>query len=254
MQRPTVRLLPASGFGRVIFGTVVVAAGAVGILAGREIAYSSSIGGLASITAAVLWAALILGAILLAAIAGILRRRRRGMSSAIVALLVAAALLPGGGMVGVATAGLTGGTYRPPVVLESAGSTRATVDNSGFVTRDGGAADCRSVDDGQAVAEVTALDLGELLGHTLRATISLSTSTASGRVEAWIDGGDLPEGQPQPFWGVQGQMVEMAPDGASGEVRFENLPRESDAGPTPGGAIAWPPTLTGSIAWACQPW
>jgi len=131
-----------------------------------------------------------------------------------------------------------------------------------FVARDGGRADCSSGPDSQAVARITALDLGELGSGTLRATIGVPGQAADGATaELFIDGGDLPEGSMQPFWSGPVQLAELGGEGASGKLTFTSLglsnaaekPEQGSSGPT-SAAPGWPATISGSLSWTCQPW
>ena len=149
-----------------------------------------------------------------------------------------------------------------PVVLEAMGATRGVVIRATmpFVAKDGGPARCQSAPDSQAVARVTALELGELGSGTLRATLGLAVqASAAASVELFIDGGDLPEGSFQPFWTGLFNVTASHGDGTSGTVTFSGLKLEADAGSKPGmsplpGLGLWPATLAGTLSWSCEPW
>jgi hypothetical protein len=247
--------------------SVAVAVGAciVGVLAGRAIAYQGSVGGFGAVDAAVLAMFVIVAVVGLALIGLIATKFRHGhVSPAIGTLLAAAGLLAVGTLGGDATAASTGGLHHEPVVLTAPGQTRVELQAGAipFVARDGGRADCSSGPDSQAVADITALDLGELGSGTLRATIGLPAQTADGAtVELFIDGGDLAEGSMQPFWSGPVQVTDLGADGASGMLTFMDFELANPATkPDPGSSATasavpgWPATISGSLSWTCQPW
>lgn len=156
-------------------------------------------------------------------------------------------------------------TPRPtPLVLDATGSTHIEMPRGAlpFVARDGGRAACRSGPDSLKVADVTALELGELGSGTLRAMLGLPLETSDkASAELFIDGGDLPEGSYQPFWTGPVRITESHDDGASGTMTFHNLTLEPDPGAmksgstgAPADAGGWPATLSGTLSWTCQPW
>ncbi len=234
-----------------IGGTALV----VGVLTGRAIAYVASLGGFNSISAAILTVLLVSAVLGLGLIALIATKLRQGdVSRAITMVLAAAGLLATGALGGHATAAAFGGTFRAPVVLEAPGEANVRLDRgmSSFVASGASAAECRSVADETNVAEVTALDLGELGSGTLRATVSLSASMPrAARAEFWIDGGDLPEGADQPFWSGSALLIELSADRSQGRLVFDGLPRAVEQGGAPG---AWPRALSGEMTWSCLPW
>ena len=244
---------------------MAVGACIVGVLAGRAIAYQGSVGGFGAVDAAVLSFFLIVAVVGLVLIGLIARKFRHGqVSPAIGTLLAAAGLLAVGALGGSATAAAFGGLYHEPVVLAAAGQTQVELQAGAipFVARDGGRADCSSGPDSQAVARITALDLGELGSGTLRATIGVPGQAADGATaELFIDGGDLPEGSMQPFWSGPVQLAELGGEGASGKLTFTSLglsnaaekPEQGSSGPT-SAAPGWPATISGSLSWTCQPW
>jgi len=151
-----------------------------------------------------------------------------------------------------------------PVVLAAAGQTQVELQAGAipFVARDGGRADCRSVPDSQTVADITALDLGELGSGTLRAMIGVPVQLSDGATaELFIDGGDLPEGSPQLSWSGPVQVTELGAEGASGKLTFTSLGLANPASkPDPASSVltsaapGWPATISGSLSWTCQPW
>jgi hypothetical protein len=240
---------------------VLVAALAIGILAGREIAAERSRSFLGGIFVVLLLAVGIvaLGA---AAVVGVfLHGGRLGIVTK--SLVAAAGLLVVGTVGGHLTAGLTGAIDRAPVVLESVGT--STIDLTGavesFAPRDNSAAVCRSVPDEQAVGDVYESDLGELSGATLRGTLTASsTSSDVGSLELWIDGGDLSDGADQPFWGGP-VTIQAGRDGFAGVATFSRLGRESGPAkgdvtgtPTPTPTDGWPATMSGQLSWTCAAW
>ena len=147
------------------------------------------------------------------------------------------------------------------IVLEAPGHTEAAITGGDLSLEPthGGAASCRSVPDGTVVSDVTALDLGELGSGTLRAMWSVPGRTGAGAAELFIDAGDLADGAFQPFWAGPVHVTARAGDGASGTMTFTGLELETDmmskpGQPGPANAAAWPPTISGSLSWACEPW
>jgi len=148
-----------------------------------------------------------------------------------------------------------------PVVLEASGATRGVAigGTMRFVARDGGRAQCQSVPNSQAVAGVTALELGDLGSGLLRATLGLAAQTSgAASVELFIASG-LAEGAFQPFWTGPVQVAASHGEGASGTVTFSRLKLEVDAASKPGmsplpGIHNWPATLSGALSWSCEPW
>jgi hypothetical protein len=240
---------------RAVLAIVSVIALGVGVAVGRSIAYTASLGGLEGIGGAITSGLFgIVIAVLL--VVGVVAIRVRGPSTPIVSLLLAAGLAGVGAVGGWATAGATGGTYVAPVEHSARGSTRAELSDTlvPFVPRDAGEATCRSIPDGEAVAGITALDLGELGSGTLRAEFGPGTSVGdSVAIQLLIDGADVAEGSGQPFWTGTAQVVERAALGATGQLRFDRVPAENDA-KTSAAQTGWDGPLTGSISWSCEPW
>jgi hypothetical protein len=179
---------------------------------------------------------------------------------AIWTILSAAGLLAVGAIGGSLTAAATGGLYQAPLVFSATGETRTelTVGTMPFVGQEAGRAECRSVDNGSAVAMVNALEVGRLGAGTLRATVSLAGTGSDGAMaEFWI--ADVPDGTIQPFWRGYVQVIESSADGASGRLAFdlplaEDAPPKGDAATTPSATSAWPPAISGTLSWSCQPW
>jgi hypothetical protein len=246
---------------------VVLASGAaallVGVLAGRLIAYNQSVGGLGGALGA---AFLIFGTGVLVAVVGgtgliALRLRRGHAGPAIQSLLAAGALLVVGAVGGNLTAAATGGLHREPVVQVSTASVQVQLaaTKPAFVPRTGGEARCSSVPDGNAVAGVEALDLGELGNGTLRAAVFLSGADVGARIELWIDGADVPEDTIAPTWGGEAR-IDAPNGGLSGRASFDvestagaGKPGDPTAPPGPDGS-AWPLRLAGELLWACDGW
>lgn len=255
-----------SAIGTTLSVLVVAGACVIGVLVGRAIAYQASVGGLGgALGVGFLSFLLIVTVVGLAAVGLVATKVRHGhISRAIGTILAAAGLLTAGAIGGHATAAAFGGLHHEPVVLEATGQTRFELQagTMPFVTRDGGRAVCRSVPDGRNVADVTALELGELGSGTVRATLTLPVQASDvATAEFWIDGGDLPEGSIQPFWRGSVQITESGADNASGKLTFKGLDRSSGGAlPKPAssdptsGASDWPSTLSGALSWTCQPW
>lgn len=244
---------------------VTIGALVVGVLAGREIAYERSVGGLEGVLGgAILIAFLVVAVVGLVAVGLIATTIRHGhVSRAIGTMLAAAGFLTIGAFGGGATAGAAGGLYHQPVVLQATGQAHVELQAGAvpFVARDGGRAECRSVPDGSTVADVTALELGKLGSGGLRATVSLpAAGSYAASAEFWIDGADVLEGSIQPFWQGSVQFSEISADGASGRLTFNGLEQENGAGKpaaessSPTSATDWPSTITGTLDWTCQPW
>lgn len=251
--------------------SVAFAAGAcvIGLLVGRSIAYSKSVGGMGGAFEAALLSFFLIVAVIVLALVGLIGMtlRHGNMSQPIATILVAAGLLATGALGGHTSAAAFGGLYREPVVLEAAGTTMIDLQGGDipFTASTAGEASCASVPDGRAVASITALELGELGSGSLRATIHLADEAPDGAsMEFWIDGGDLAEGSAQPTWNGPVRVTQIGPDGATGKLIFTNLegissdpalkgPESPAAGPGAPGA-RWPATISGVMGWACEAW
>jgi hypothetical protein len=249
--------------------SVAFAAGAcvIGLLVGRSIAYSKSVGGMGgAFEAAFLSFFLIVAVVTLALIALIALKIRHGqVNQPIATILAAAGLLATGALGGHTTAAAFGGLYRGPVVLETAGTATIDLRSGGlpFAARVASEASCASAPGGRAVASITALQLGELGSGSLRATIQLADEASNGAsAEFWIDGGDLPEGSPQLSWNGPVEITEIAADGATGKLTFTNLEgissdpalRGPESATASSSAGEWPATISGVVGWTCEAW
>lgn len=260
---------PGSILGMSLSGAFAAGACVIGILVGRSIAYAKSVsdfGG--ALEAAVLSFLLIAAVVVLVLVALIATKLRHGhMSQPIATILAAAGLLAIGALGGHTTAAAFGGLYRQPIVLQATGQT--TIDLQAgdvpFAARVAGEATCDSVPDGQAVASITALALGELGSGTLRAHLSLAaegSDSVGATAEFWIDGGDLAEGSAQPSWNGPVRVTEIGPEGTTGKLIFTNLEGFSNdpalKGPespaATSGAGEWPSTISGVMGWTCEAW
>jgi hypothetical protein len=241
---------------------VLIAAIGFGIYLGRAIAYYGSLGDLGGILAVgVLRFVLIAPVVGLVVVGLIATKLRHGKPNlAIWTILTAGGLLTVGAIGGSVTAAATGGLYQAPLVLSATGETRTelTAGTMPFVGQEAGRADCRSVDNGRAVAMVTALEVGRLGAGTMRATLSVAGTGSDGATaEFWI--ADVPDGTLQPFWRGYVQVIDSSANGASGRLAFD-LPRAEDAPPkggasaVPAATSAWPPAISGTLSWSCQPW
>jgi hypothetical protein len=241
---------------------VLLAAIGVGIYLGRAIAYYGSLGDLGGILAVgVLRVVLIAPLIGLVLVGVIATKLRHGKPNLVIwTILGAGGMLAVGAIGGSITAAATGGLYQAAVVLSATGETRTelTASPMPFVGQEAGRADCRSVDNGRAVAMVTALDVGRLGAGSMRATVSLAGTGSDGATaEFWI--ADIPDGTIQPFWRGYVQIIESSDDGASGRLTFD-LPRAEDLPPkgaetaVPTATSAWPAAISGTLSWSCQPW
>lgn len=224
----------------------------VGGYLGFQGGYITSEGGMAALGAAFIILIIgglvlllgVIGAILVAS--GASRRGGQGLLLGSAGIVVGALL----GWGSVPTLGLG---YRAPVTLTAAGSAEVRLDGDvGFTSFADGQTDCRSIADSTAVASVWALDLGELRSGTLRAMADLPAAEGSGSISLFIDGADIPEGDPHPSWSGPARFV-TDPGGTSGTVEFSDLPALAEDGsgrPIEG----WPGTLGGRLHWQCDPW
>lgn len=206
---------------------VVIAAIGVGIYLGRAIAYYGSLGDLGGILAVGVLRFVLIGPVIGLVVVGLIATKlRHGKPNlAIWTILAAGGLLAVGAIGGSVTAAATGGLYQAPLVLSATGQTRTALiaGTMPFVGQEPGRADCRSIDNGRAVAMVTALEVGHLGAGTLRATLNLAGPGADGTTaEFWI--ADIP----------------TAPSSRSGEATC----RSSIRAPTAPRA-AWPSTFHG---------
>ncbi len=254
-----------SAIGTTVSVVMVVGACVVGVLVGRAIAYWDSVGELSAITGAVLSVVTIVAVVGLALIGLIATKLRHGhVSRAIVTILAAAGLLAVGAVGGGATASALGGTYRTPIVLTSPAETHVSLaaTSMSFTAHDQGPAECRSEPDGRSVASLASLDLGQLGSGTLRAEFIVAAAPPDPApvAQLFIDGGSLPEGSDQVFWTGPVVLTRMNADRTSGQLTFSGLVLSTGTGkpaPEPTAlipAIAWPPTLSGSLSWTCWPW
>jgi hypothetical protein len=247
------RLVPTSGSGRIALVVIVLGSLVGGIALGRNHAWNQSVGGMTAAFGGIVFA-IAAGAMLVfgiaAAVAERIFRAPRGSSGR--ATKVAVAGLVVGGLLGYGTAAATGGTYREPVIRESAGTTNAviTTPSDGFVPTADGPATCRSVSDGDAIGEVTALDLGQLGNGTLRAFATIESETGV-RLELFIDGADVADGA-APSWTGLASVGSRSMDGLAATITFDGLALVTDPKlPLP--AAAWPRALSGSLGWGCDP-
>ena len=231
----------------------------------------SSEGGLGNIFGMVNMVLLLGGAVIALVVIGLAATKfRHGhVTWAIGAGFGSAALLVAGTFVGRATAAATGGTYHEPVVLVAPASVRIRLEplTLSFVARDDGQAECRSIPDARKFDDLAALDFGELGPGTLRGRFTVwADGSGSASLELFIDGADLPEGAPMVSWAGPATVDSMSPAEDMGTLSFDGLVRSAGDGkpvPVDGSqevatpaplASDWPPTLSGTIDWTCQPW
>ena len=238
----------------------LTAAVIVGLLSGRSFAYMSSIGGFsAALGVPLLGMALVGGVVGVAVVAAILARLRgTSIGSTLRFVALATGVLALAAMIGAVTARATGAIYVEPIVLQAGGRIHVDVTSEGmpFVVRADAAAECASVPDGRLVGSITALDVGELGDGTLRGSIGLGTEPGQSRIEFFIDGADLPEGDLPPVWGGTVPIDEVTSDRSAGRASFDNL-RLLDEGKDPDATVPpseWPESLSGTISWTCDPW
>lgn len=233
----------------------VSAIGAAGFVAGRSLAYlNSKPASFARLDVALLAAGTIVGALVVAFVAGRLARdgqRATGRLRLAILAVVAAAV-----GVGYATASATGAVYRAPVVLEAVAKAAGLMpDVEGFESSGDAPAVCHSVIDGRTVAELIAMDLGSLGGWTLRGTLQIAAQGSPLHGEVYVDGGVLPPDTLQPTWAGSVTPGALAPDGRSGVLTFSALALVTD--PPPGNrpdGQPWPSILSGTIRWSCGDW
>ena len=247
------RFIPASGSGRFVLLLVVVAWLAGGIAVGRGYAWSQSVGGMSAAFSSVgfgLAAVALLVFGLAAAVVERVIRAPRGAGGRVTGAAVVAVIA--GIAAGNATAAATGGTYVEPIVLSSVGTINAVVSSPSATFRPTGdaPATCGSVADGNALEGVTALDVGELGGGTLRAFVWIDAGTGV-RLELFIDAADVQDGV-APAWTGIVVVTAKSPDGMTATVTFDDLRPVTDPKlPTP--APPWADGLSGSLTWACEP-
>jgi len=113
------------------------------------------------------------------------------------------------------------------------------------------------IDGMRAIGALVALAEADRIATWVARVSPSADGPDAGRVELWIDGGDLPEGASQPFWLGSAEITRS--DGA-GQATFIDVGREGDPAPEPGSdakdisADRWPASLSGTLSWSCQPW
>jgi len=228
----------------------------LGVYLGRSVAYYGSIGG-ESIMGASFIVVLTAFGVVAAAIAWLIIARllRRSAGRALASAGTSAAVLAVGMVGGALTAGITGGTYHPPIFLQASAVIQGNLSGTGLVTAmvDGAAGRCDSAPDSREIASVEAIDLGSFGSGRLRGLIVFNPD---GSVDGWamIEGSDNdPEVLPIRWAGTL-RVMSMSPDRSTGDVFFPNVPLGEDAKlPEQTVAPEWPRTLTGDISWECQP-
>ncbi len=241
---------------------VMAVAAVTGIGIGREVAFEQSAGGFLPGVFIVGVAILVEAAIVIIGVLALIIRRGHP-SLAVGTTFAAAVLIAAGGVAGRATAAPTGGLYQPPVVLQASGEAHLTLSAGGgsFVPREADVAECMSLPDSRDVEGISALDLGELMAGTLRGSIYLPPPGGGDATASFfIDGGDLPDGSPQPTWSGIVRLDNLGSNRSSGTAVFAALAWTDGAGkPGADGSLSpppgdWPPTITGSFTWRCTPW
>ena len=141
----------------------------------------------------------------------------------------------------------------PPVVLLASGSAGLDLDGLPAFAATHSTATCQSGPDVLTADIVTATELGELSGATVRGTVHPPASAADpGSIEIFIDAGDLADGSFQPFWTGPATFF-MDADGVSGAAAFANLKLETDP-MLPSPDPKWPASMAGRLKWRCDPW
>jgi hypothetical protein len=238
---------------------VAIGASILGFVVGRQVAHDFSAGGFFGFSAILLIFLLGVAVVGLALTGLIAAAFRHGFSSAIGRVIASAGLLAVGAVVGDVTAVATGGAYPAPVFLTADADVQVRLDRASvpFVAGNGDQAECRSVQDGRDVQEVTALALGEFGAGTLQATISIGPRDPedTSMVMA-IDQGDVTQGTPQPTWQMGPiKTTQFRDAGTFGTLTFE-LARDLEAEAMSGtpASLDWPGTLSGVMSWSCAPW
>ena len=235
---------------------------AVGAWFGYQIAYSASADrhmfGFGEAVFTVLLASLI-GLTVLVGIIAIMWRGERGVRVARLAF-AAAGLLAFGGYVGRILTPALGLDYREPVVLSAAGEVTLRLDGTtSFVPMAPARATCHSVPDGDRLEGLAADELGRLRDASLRAELgALSREAGEASVSLWIPeevGGD----SVRPQWDGQGDVADLSDGARSGRITFRAVldpgQKAGEHSARPGvSPPAWPPVLTGELAWACAEW
>ena len=257
----TVAPSPLAGRGRATWrrpAFLVPAAVALilGVLIGRSMGYYSSIGGESIMGVAFLLALAVLGTLVTWVIWLILvALLRRSVRTAIKVLALATVAFAAGITAGAATAGATGGSYHPPVVLTAPATIKAHLMGAGLADAivDGAAGTCESEPDRQVIGTVTAVDLGAFGAGRLQGFLSFSPAGVDGWV--LVVGSDSdPEVLPIRWAGTL-TLTESPADRSSGTVFLPDVPLGEDA-KLPGASIApeWPRTMAGEISWDCGQW
>jgi len=228
---------------------------AIGGLLGYKVAYAFSVGDL-SVLGGALALFILASLIALAGVVGVvaLARPEGGARGTGRLALVAAGLLAVGGLAGYGLTPVLGLGYHRPVTISVSGAATLRLQDGAFVGRASAPATCESMPDRQVVGSVTAANLGELSSSTIGATVLfLSEDGPAVRIELWIDGADLSEGEAQPFWNGPAATSDMTPSGSSARAAFDAVL----SGPLKPGDPApqgWPARLSGGITWSCPGW
>ena len=141
-----------------------------------------------------------------------------------------------------------------PVVLEASGTVGlALPELEGYVDRPEAAATCRSEVDSQAVALIVAPNVGTVEPNLVR--VQLSTFPAypgsEPEIQVWILA-SLDDPGAVAGWSGSATFVEGAVGAATGKVGFSDLVLHPGLDGTQ--PAAWPPALSGTLAWSCAAW
>jgi hypothetical protein len=189
-------------------------------------------------------------AVLVLGIAGVLLRAlRRTRPLARITRLATGAVVVGalGGALVVPVLGLR---YTPPVTTMIQGSATLVLTGAvDFIPASAGAAECRTVPDGQEIEAISVYDLGTLRGMPLGAQIQPGVTSGDQSIALLVED----QGGPEPVaisWGASLQVPSTG-GGRAGSVVFTDVALEVD--PKTGAPDAsWPRTLTGTLSWTCN--
>ena len=217
----------------------------IGILIGNSIHYQSSVGGLGAVLGSAFAVVQIAGSVgicaLIAVIAAVVHRT---------GVAVVFGALAGGLVIGGVLGGLTGSSYRPPIVTDATVKIMFTAPTA---VQWSDTATCTSIENGSAIASVSSERVTTLGGQAVWLRLDLGNGPAPAGLTI---GQPLDEERTPPFayreYGAAGPSLgtaELGADGRSGTVRFTDLALVTGP-PLP----LDPPAshLAGRVEWTCR--
>ncbi|HEX6139104.1 MAG TPA: discoidin domain-containing protein, partial [Candidatus Limnocylindria bacterium] len=140
-----------------------------------------------------------------------------------------------------------------PAAAVADGVATLTIENlEGFVPQADGSATCTSTPGGTAVSSVNVLDAGGFRGFPVTVSLQpIGHMADGGRASVYVhiaraDG----MASDSMNWMADGTVDSLAADGMAGTITFANAEMLA----RPEGSQDWPQTMSGSIAWRCDPW